>query len=87
MATQKKISLIKKIRSSNSVCVSVRRGDFFNNQNARSFAVCTPDYYRKAKKKLEDKKLKDLIFFVFSDDINWCKKKLGFNGDNVIFVS
>ena len=31
--------------------------------------------------------MKDLIFFVFSDDINWCKKKLGFNGDNVIFVS
>ena len=36
------------------------------------FAVCTPDYYRKAKKKIEDKKLKDIIFFVFSDDINWC---------------
>ncbi|WP_288145737.1 alpha-1,2-fucosyltransferase [Lactobacillus sp. N54.MGS-719] len=53
------------MRSSNSVCVSVRRGDFFNNQNARSFAVCTPDYYRKAKKKLEDKKLKDLIFCIF----------------------
>nr|WP_242493026.1 alpha-1,2-fucosyltransferase [Lactobacillus amylovorus] len=53
------------MRSSNSVCVSVRRGDFFNNQNARSFAVCTPDYYRKAKKKLEDKKLKDLIFLYF----------------------
>ena len=48
------------------------KGRFFNNQNARSFAVCTPDYYRKAKKKLEDKKLKDLIFFVFSDDINSC---------------
>ena len=28
-----------------------------------------------------------ILFFVFSDDINWCKKKLGFNGDNVIFVS
>lgn len=41
------------------------KGRFFNNQNARSFAVCTPDYYRKAKKKLEDKKLKDLIFLYF----------------------
>lgn len=39
------------------------------------------------KKKLENKKLKNLTFFVFSDDIDWCKKELGFNGSNVIFVS
>ena len=32
-------------------------------------------------------KIEGSYFFVFSDDINWCKKKLGFNGDNVIFVS
>ena len=83
----KNIVLINKIKNSNYVCVSVRRGDFFNNQNAKSFAVCTPDYYRMAKKKLENKKLKNLTFFVFSDDIDWCKKELDFNGNNVIFVS
>ncbi|OTA61685.1 alpha-1,2-fucosyltransferase [Limosilactobacillus reuteri] len=80
-------SLIKKIDNSNSVCISVRRGDFFTNKNQSSYGVCSPEYYIKAKKYFDEKKLNNTLYFCFSDDIEWCKKNLRFTDNNVIFVS
>lgn len=83
----KNLELYKEISSTESVCVSVRRGDFFNAKNQKSFGVCTEQYYIEAKKVL-DERLKDkdnVQFFVFSDDIEWCRKNLQL-GD-VIYVS
>lgn len=79
--------LIEKIDGSNSVCISVRRGDFFTNRNAKSYGVCSPKYYIKAKKFFDKKKIDNTLYFCFSDDIEWCKKNLGFTDKNVIFVS
>ena len=80
-------ALMKKIENSNSVCISVRRGDFFTDSNVKRYGVCSPQYYIKAKKFFDEKKLDNTLYFCFSDDIEWCKKNLGFTGENIIFVS
>ena len=65
--------ILKKISETNSVCIHVRRGDFLGTD----CEVVNVDYYRNAFKKLNSK-YKDLNFFIFSDDINWCKINLIF---------
>ena len=81
------INLIKQIDNSNSVCISVRRGNFFSDKNRKSFGVCSPNYYIRAKEYFDSKKMENTLFFCFSDDIKWCKENLNFTGKNIIFVS
>ena len=72
------IDLYNSIINSESVCVSVRRGDFFNDINKAAYGVCTEKYYIDAQKAM-DLKLKgnkNVKYFVFSDDIGWCKEHL-----------
>lgn len=72
------IELYNSICNSESVCVSVRRGDFFNAENKKTFGVCTDQYYVKAKEVLDGilKESLNVRYFVFSDDIEWCKSNL-----------
>lgn len=79
--------LINLIDNSNSVCISVRRGDFFTDTNQKKYGVCSPEYYIRAKKFFDDKQIDNTMFFCFSDDIEWCKEKLNFKGANIVFVS
>lgn len=81
------LKLMQKIKTSNSVCISVRRGDFFSSKNKKSFGVCSPDYYIKAKKYFDDLKMANTVFFCFSDDIEWCRQNLSFIGSNIVYVS
>ena len=74
----------KEIIESASVCVSVRRGDFLSEKNAKSFSVCTKNYYLNARKIIEQK-VENPTFFVFSDDINWCKKEL-WDDENTVYI-
>jgi hypothetical protein len=69
------------IKNSNSVSIHIRRGDYINNQLYSG--ICTEDYYQKAIRFI-NAKLKNKTFFVFSDDIQWCKSH--FNSDNFHFV-
>ena len=63
------------IKSTNSVCVNVRRADFL----ASSFhGVCGEKYFKDGVNYLENFET-DLKIFVFSDDMDWCKKNLKFN--------
>lgn len=80
-------NLINQINNSNSVCISVRRGDFFTDKNQKEYGVCSPEYYIRAKKIFDEKNMKNTIYFCFSDDIEWCKKNLSFTGKNIVFVS
>lgn len=72
------IELYNSICNSESVCVSVRRGDFFTAENQKSFGVCSKKYYQDAKKALDEqlKNSNNIKYFVFSDDIDWCKTSL-----------
>lgn len=81
--------LFNEISNVESVCVSVRRGDFFNSANIKSFAVCTEKYYKNAKVLMDNKlaNKKNVRYYIFSDDIKWCKETLKFSENNITFVS
>ncbi|MBQ3292945.1 alpha-1,2-fucosyltransferase [Candidatus Saccharibacteria bacterium] len=73
------------ILNTESVCVSIRRGDFVNNVKfSKNFNVCGVDYFENAIK-LMKKYVKNPVFVIFSDDIEWCKKNIPVNTDRVIF--
>lgn len=72
----KNIDMYNDILSSESVCVTIRRGDFISNEsNRKRFYICTPKYFEVAIDMIK-KYVKNPKFFIFSDDINWCKKNL-----------
>lgn len=77
-------TFITKITSSESIGVHVRRGDYVNSESANSFhGLCDLNYYNNAFEILKSKNYA-LNFFVFSDDISWCKEN--FSGNNFYFV-
>ncbi len=64
------------IKSTDSVSLHVRRGDYVSDQKTFEFhGVCDLSYYQKACEAIS-KKIKNPSFFVFSDDIAWCKANL-----------
>lgn len=70
--------LKKKILATNSVALHVRRGDYVSLQHANEFhGICSVEYYKKAMEELKRIHY-GLSYFVFSDDIDWCRKELSF---------
>ena len=72
---------IEGIKKSNSVSLHVRRGNYLNLKN---FNVLEINYYMKAVEYIR-KNVEKPTFYIFSDDLEWCKNSLGFL-DNCIFV-
>lgn len=68
--------IFDKIGQTNSVCVHVRRGDFVVNPLNGLYG---PDYYRKGEE-LISQRVTNPHYFVFSDDIEWCRANLTFAG-------
>lgn len=62
--------LIGKIFGCNSVGIHIRRGDYLENVSV--FRVISEKYYLGAMQYAREK-LRNPQFFVFSDDIGWCK--------------
>lgn len=73
------------IRSeNNSCCIHVRRGDFANNKKVnRVHGTCAISYYENAINYI-NKRIENVKFFVFSNDLIWCKENL--SKYNVIFM-
>ena len=62
----------------NSVSLHVRRGDYVSLSSANKWhGVCSIGYYETAIKQMQEK-LGSPVFFVFSDDIAWCKENIHF---------
>lgn len=71
---------MEQIRASNSVSLHVRRGDYVSNQKIKKDAltpsgVCTEKYYFNAIEYIQAQ-IENPEFFVFSDDIEWCRQNL-----------
>ena len=67
---------LKQIRSSDSVMMHIRRGDYVNSPSAAKFHGVLPlSYYQQAIELLLPKK-PDAHFFIFSDDLPWAKEAL-----------
>ena len=70
-------SLYSNIENTNSVCISIRRGDFLDKENIKKHFVCNEEYFKKAVEIMKQK-IDNPQFIVFSDDIQWCKENLTF---------
>lgn len=68
--------ILELINSFESVCIHVRRGDLVTVEAYnQEIGVISTEYYLKAMAEVE-KKITNPTFFVFSDDIEWCKENL-----------
>lgn len=72
----------EKMLQTHSIGVHVRRGDYVGNKGFGG--VCTLEYYQNAIKQMEV--TDDSHFFVFSNDIAWCKENLEPLMKNVTYV-
>lgn len=73
--------IIKKIRSTESIWLHVRRGDYITNKHANAFHGFTGiEYYKKALqavvKRIPKNRRENVELFICSNDIAWCKKNL-----------
>ncbi len=68
---QKNKDMLKKIDFSNDVCLNIRRTDHLNSKELN---VISLDYYNNSINYFL-KKNSDRKFYIFSDDIKWCKEK------------
>ena len=77
------VSYARDILNTESVCMHVRRGDFVALNRAMPW-----EFYAEAVHSLEIRKM-NLRYFVFSDDLIWCKenlKRLGLNNKSVELI-
>lgn len=65
----------------NSCSIHVRRGDYVNLQDYHPFPGM--DYYRNSISYMKNKGVN--IFYIFSDDIEWCKEHFSYM-DEIIYV-
>lgn len=76
--------LADQLKQCNAVSIHVRRDDYLSTQYAPGFGgICTVAYYTAAIQYLKQRE-PDLRFFIFSDDITWCRENLNFA--NAMFV-
>ncbi len=74
---EKNKELYQSIENSNSVCVTIRRGDFLSKEFEKEHYVCTKEYFYRAIELIKEK-IDNPKFFIFSDDVNWCKNNMTF---------
>lgn len=60
-----------------AVAIHVRRGDYLHVANVNNFGTCSLTYYEIAMKKVREKH-PEAQFFLFSDDVEWCKSQTAF---------
>lgn len=85
--------ILREIMKGNSCSIHIRRGDYVTNSNANNVhGTCNEDYFIKALNHLSAGRNinEETTLFVFSDDIEWCKKNIKLpykmlfvNGDDV----
>jgi len=68
-----------------SVSVHIRRGDYISDSSIiNRHYVCTPDYYLETMELMRSKLGNDIVFYVFSDDPEWCRNEINYPSDHKI---
>jgi len=77
---------ISEMENCNSVGIHVRRGDYLNEPEFRG--ICGVDYYKKAIESILSDGKKH-TFYIFSNDMAWCRENLTplMQGHQFVFVS
>lgn len=77
---------LRRMQEANSVAIHVRRGDYADRPATNAYhGVGGIDYYERAIAYLRER-VRDPLFFVFSDDLDWARDHLAV-GENAVFVS
>lgn len=64
------------ILSTQSVSIHIRRGDYVSDpKTSQTHGTCSLDYYQRCIQEITEK-IANPNFFVFSDDIEWCRENL-----------
>jgi len=70
--------MLEKIKSSNSISLHIRRGDYLKEADYRG--ICSVDYYKNAVELIvKEKNIENPSLFIFSDDYDWVTSNLQFN--------
>ena len=72
---ERNIKFVEKIDLTKSICLNVRRIDFVNNPEHN---VVNINYYLKAINRFKEIIGPNFKVYIFSDDLEWCKKNLDF---------
>lgn len=79
--------LYRIIENTNSICISIRRGDYVTNPDyAKIFNVCDENYFLSAVAEMK-KRVNNPVFIIFSDDVQWCKEHIKLEGEQVYYES
>lgn len=77
--------IVEKILKSESVAIHIRRGDYL--KTGGDLATLDISYYERANN-FVSQKLKNIQYYIFTDDVIWAKENLQFLGkENIVFVS
>jgi len=74
------VELYNLINSTESVCVSIRRGDFLLPKYKDEIYICDEQYFYRGIELIKSLVPK-AVLFIFSDDINWVKENMHFEGE------
>lgn len=75
------------IKDTNSIAISIRRGDFVDDTKIKStYFVCDKTYYEKAIALMKEK-VDNPVFILFSNDIEWAKQNIKIEGCQCYYES
>lgn len=78
---KKNIETLKKMKETNSISIHIRRGDYLNHPLYSN--ICSIEYYKRAVNYIKIN-VDNPVFFIFSNDIDWCKENFSF--DEAYFI-
>lgn len=82
-ASESKSNFLSQIVNSNAISLHVRRGDYASHQQTNSFhGLMGLDYYQAAIESIASK-VKNPVFFIFSDEPEWCRDNITINHPTV----
>lgn len=79
------LKYLNAIASTHSVGMHVRRGDYLNNKMFVNLSEV--GYYRQTIEEIKKKSDEKLTWFIFSDDIGWCKENLNLSNEEVVYIT
>lgn len=79
LLNSKTIDLARIIKEENSISIHIRRGDYLNYE----WGVCSMDYYKKSITYISER-TSNPKFYLFSDDIEWCKNHFSKNNYYIV---
>lgn len=81
------LPLVERLRGDSAVALHVRRGDYVSNpKDAATLGFIGSEYYQRAVSVACSAMGANPTFFIFSDDLDWCRENFGWLPGAVIFV-